>query len=79
MAITLKEAKRRYPQEWVAFKVEKEGKNVDDAQGQVLDHDKDRREIHRRLREKKIKEVYLTFAGPLIRPGYEVMFLCGKG
>ncbi|MBI3248945.1 MAG: hypothetical protein HYZ50_20785 [Deltaproteobacteria bacterium] len=78
MTLTLKEAKRRYPQEWLAFKVEKEGSSIDTMRGQVLEHDKDRREIHRRLREKKIKEVYLTFAGPLIRPGYEVMFRCGS-
>ncbi|MBI3301613.1 MAG: hypothetical protein HYZ72_06000 [Deltaproteobacteria bacterium] len=79
MTITLKEAKHLYPQEWIAFRVEKEGKEVDEAQGQVLDHHKDRREIHRRLRERAVKDAYITFAGPLIRPGYEVMFLCGSG
>ncbi|MBI3799448.1 MAG: hypothetical protein HY268_21085 [Deltaproteobacteria bacterium] len=78
MTITLKEAKGRYPQEWIAFRVEKEAKEVDDNRGHVLDHDRDRREVHRRLREKKVKEAYITFAGPLIRPGYAVMFLCDR-
>jgi hypothetical protein len=75
---TLKEAKQLYPQEWIAFYVEEEGEEVDEARGQVLDHHPDRREIHRRLRERGVREAYITFAGPLIRPGYEVMFLCGS-
>ena len=78
MAITLKDAKQLYSQEWIAFYVEEEGEEVDEVRGQVLDHHRDRREIHRRLRERGVKEVYITFAGPLIRPGYEVMFLCGS-
>ena len=78
MTITLKKAKQLYPQEWIAFCVEKEGTEVDDARGQVLDHHRDRREIHRRLRERAVKDVYITFAGPLIHPGYEVMFRCGS-
>lgn len=78
MKTTLKKAKQRYPQEWIAFLVEQEGEEVDNIRGRVLDHHRDRREIHRRLREKGIKEAYITFAGPLIRPGYEVMFQCGS-
>jgi hypothetical protein len=78
MAITLKEAKQLYPHEWIAFYVEEEGKEVDDVRGHVLDHHRDRREIHRRLRQRGVKEAYITFAGPLIRPGYEVMFVCGN-
>ena len=78
MAITLKEAKQIYPQEWIAFHVEEEKQDVDEVRGEVLDHHQDRREIHRRLRERGVKEAYITFAGPLIRPGYEVMFLCGN-
>lgn len=74
--MTLKEAKQRYPQEWIAFRVEKEEKDVDATCGQVLDHDKDRREVHRRLRKRKVKDAYITFAGPPIRPGYEAMFQC---
>ena len=79
MQMMLKKAKQLYPQEWLAFRVKKEGKEVDDARGEVLDHHKDRREIHRRLRKRAVKDAYITFAGPLIRPGYEVMFPCGSG
>lgn len=78
MTITLKEARQQYPQEWIAFRVEKEGKDVDETHGQVLEHDKDRREIHRRLRQRKVKNAYITFTGPPIRLGYEAMFQCAK-
>lgn len=78
MAITLKDAKRKYPQEWIAFVVEEEKEDVDETRGRVLYHHPDRREIHRRLREQGVKDAYITFAGPLIRPGYEVMFLCAS-
>lgn len=74
--MTLKEAKKLYSQEWIAFHVEEEKEDIEEARGKVLDHHIDRRELHRRLREWGVKEVYVTFAGPLIRPGYEVMFLC---
>jgi methylmalonyl-CoA mutase cobalamin-binding subunit len=78
VAITLKEAKQIYAQEWIAFFVEEEKADVDEIRGQVLDHHRDRREIHRRLREQGVKDAYITFAGPLIRPGYGVMFPCGS-
>ncbi len=76
MALTLNEAKALYPREWIAFQVEEEKENLEQALGQVLDHHADRRELHRRLRGCGVKEVYINFSGPLIRPGYEVMFLC---
>jgi len=41
--------------------------------GQVIAHNPDRRELHRELREKKAKRVYVTFAGPLVKPGYVVI------
>jgi len=76
--ITLKEAKKRYSREWIAFHVEEEKEEIEQAREKVLDHHINRRELHRRLRERGVKEVYITFAGPPIRPGYEVMFLCGR-
>ena len=75
---TLGRAKQRYAQEGIASKIEQEGKGIDEARGQVLDHDKDRRAVHQRLRARAVKDAYITFAGPLIRPGYEVMFSCGS-
>lgn len=50
MALTLNEAKALYPREWIAFQVEEEKENLEQALGEVLDHHADRRELHRRLR-----------------------------
>jgi hypothetical protein len=71
--ITLREAKEKYQGEWIAFLVHQDGKESE-LSGEILEHDFDRRELHKRLREKKIKKAYVTFAGELIKPGYEVMF-----
>jgi hypothetical protein len=41
--------------------------------GQVIAHNPDRRELHRELREKKVDRAYVTFAGPVVKPGYAVI------
>lgn len=71
--VSLKEAKEKFEGEWIAFliKTEDDGRPM----GEVLDHDKDKRTLHERLRQKKVKDAYITYAGPFVRPGYEVMFL----
>lgn len=74
MLQTLRDAKENYANEWIAFIVKKEKSEIDQLEGEVIEHDKDRRELHRRLRERNIENAYVTFAGPLIRPGYSVMF-----
>lgn len=70
--ISLEQAKQQYPGQWLAFLVAEET-----ASGEVLGHviasDPDRRELHRRLREKNVTRAYITFAGPLVRPGYAVI------
>ncbi|MDI6640728.1 MAG: hypothetical protein QME68_00245 [Elusimicrobiota bacterium] len=71
--ISITEAKEKFKDEWLAFVVKKKGSDGEIV-GEVLEHDKDKRAIHRRLREKKIKYAYITFAGPYVRPGYEIMF-----
>jgi len=68
---TLKEAKKKFEKEWIAFLVKEE---IPEISGKVLDHDKDKHALHKRLREKKIKYAYITYTGPYIRPGYEVLF-----
>ena len=68
---TLKEAKEKYKEEWIAFLVKEETPEIS---GEVLDHDKDKHALHKRLREKKVKYAYITYTGPYIRPGYEVLF-----
>jgi hypothetical protein len=74
MKQTLKQAKKKYPGEWLAFLVTDEGDKPDELIGEVLIHKKDRREVHEQLRRKKVKNAYITYAGPLIKPGYSVMF-----
>lgn len=74
MKQTLKRAKENHPGEWIAFIVKQEKDEIDQLEGEVIEHDRDRRQLHSRLRERNIKSAYVTFAGPLIRPGYSVMF-----
>lgn len=71
--MTLKEAKEIFKEEWIAFFI-KEERPGGEILGEVLEHHKDKRELHRRLREKKVRDAYITFAGPYIKPGYEAMF-----
>lgn len=73
--VTLEEAKRRHAGEWVAFLV------VDELPsgallGHVLAHNPDRRELHRELRERKVAHAYVTFAGPVLKPGYTAILPC---
>ena len=65
---------KKYAGEWIAFVVKEEKDEIEKLEGEVIEHHKDRRELHKRLRERNIKNAYITFAGPLIKPGYSVMF-----
>lgn len=70
----LDKVKEKYEGEWIAFLV------VDEApegklKGRLIAHHQDRRSLHKILRKKKIKGAYVTFAGPLIKPDYAVLFL----
>lgn len=71
--ITLSEAKQQYHGEWIAFLIQQDGRDKE-IFGEILEHDFDKRELHNKLRNKKIKEAYITFAGPVVKPGYEVLF-----
>jgi len=71
--ITLSEAKKQYAGEWIAFLIQHDGRDKE-ISGEILEHDLDKRTLHNRLRNKKIKEAYITFAGPVVKPGYEVLF-----
>ena len=70
--VNLEEAKRQYGGQWLAFLVAEETP-MGDLLGQVIAHHPDRRELHRELREKKIARAYVTFAGPIVKPGYAVI------
>ncbi|MBI4723012.1 MAG: hypothetical protein HY769_08490, partial [Candidatus Stahlbacteria bacterium] len=57
---TLKEAKKKFKGEWLAFLVKEEAPEVS---GEVLEHNKDRNVIHKKLRQKRVKYAYITYAG----------------
>ena len=69
---SLEEAKREYAGQWLAFLVVEE-MPTGELLGQVIAHNPDRRELHRELREKKVDGAYVTFAGPVVKPGYAVI------
>lgn len=58
----IKQLKKKYKGEWIALK-----------NGKVVAHDFDRRELHKKVRAKRLKGVYITFAGPAVKPGYGVI------
>ncbi|MCK4764765.1 MAG: hypothetical protein KAW12_21380 [Candidatus Aminicenantes bacterium] len=67
----LEEAKKKYHGEWIAFQVSKESEN---PEGNVLLHQKNRREFDKKLLKSGIKNVYITFAGPVIPGEYSIFF-----
>jgi len=76
--ISREQAKQRYAGQWLAFLVTEETP-TGELWGQLLAHNPDRRELHRELREKKVERAYITFAGPVVKPGYAVILGGGSG
>ena len=70
--VSLRALKQQYAGQWLAFLVDQETPGGD-LLGQMIAHNLDRRELHRELREKKVERVYVTFAGPVVKPGYTVI------
>jgi len=70
--VSIEKAKEQYAGEWVAFLVTEE-MPTGELLGRVIGHHPDRRELHRELREKKVDRAYVTFAGPVVKPGYAVI------
>jgi len=70
--VSLEQVKQRYAGQWLAFLVLEETP-AGELLGQVIAHNRDRRELHRELREKKVQRAYVTFAGPVVKPGYAVI------
>lgn len=68
MTEKIQKLKEKYRGEWLAVKVKEKLEN-----GNLIAHNKDRRMLHKKLREKKIKGVYITYAGPIIKHGYSVI------
>lgn len=67
----LTEAKRLYQGEWIAFHVKDD---VEDPDGEVILHNKDRRAFDRRLLELELTDLYISFAGPAVPDGYAAIF-----
>lgn len=70
--VSLKQVKQQYAGQWLAFLVSEETP-TGELLGELIAHNPDRRELHRELREKKVKRAYITFAGPVVKPGYAVI------
>jgi hypothetical protein len=70
--VSLEKAKQEFAGQWLAFLVTEEIP-TGDLLGQVIAHNPDRRELHKELREKKVDRAYVTFAGPVVKPGYAVI------
>ena len=70
--VSIEKAKQEYAGQWLAFLVSEE-MPTGELLGQVIAHNPDRRDLHRELREKKVDRAYVTFAGPVVKPGYAVI------
>jgi len=70
--VSLEKAKQQYAGQWLAFLVTEETP-TGELLGRVITHNHDRRELHKELREKKVDRAYITFAGPVVKPGYAVI------
>jgi len=70
--VNLQQVKQQYPGQWLAFLVTEETP-TGELLGQLLARNPDRRDLHRELREKKVERAYVTFAGPVVKPGYTVI------
>lgn len=70
--VSLEQMKQQYAGQWLAFMVSEETP-AGELLGQLIAHNRDRRELHQELREKKVERAYVTFAGPVVKPGYAVI------
>ena len=75
--VSLDEAKHQYPGESLAFLVTEELPSGE-VLGRLIAHNPDRRELHRQLRERNVRHAYVTFAGPVTRPGYTAILACAS-
>lgn len=67
----LEEAKVIYRGEWIAFRALED---VENPEGEVLLHNKDRRTFDRELLERGLTDLYITFAGPPVPEGFGTLF-----
>ena len=70
--VSLEQVKQQYAGQWLAFLVSEETP-AGELLGRLIAHNPDRRELHRELRDNKVERAYVTFAGPVVKPGYAVI------
>ena len=68
--MNIKDLKAKHKDEWLAIKVTKE-KEGEPLEGELLDHDKDKRELYSRLMKSDIRSVFTLYSGEIIKKGYE--------
>ncbi|KYK30871.1 MAG: hypothetical protein AYK19_04405 [Theionarchaea archaeon DG-70-1] len=71
--MNLEELKKKYEREWIALKILEEDKTGNILECELIAHNREKTKLHKELREKEVKDAYITFAGEL-EPGYVVMF-----
>ena len=69
----LEEAKEKFQGQWIAFH-SYGSEQEPNPEGKVLLHKKNRREFDNELLRRKIKDVYITYAGPPLPQGYSAFF-----
>jgi hypothetical protein len=70
--------KRKYKGEWLAIEVTQES-NGEPVKGKLILHNKDRDGIWEKIELSQGKEIYVTYAGPLVEKGYAVAFCVVSG
>lgn len=71
--MNLEDLKKKYEREWIALKILKEDETGNIIECELIAHNRERAKLHKELREKDVKDAYVTFAGEL-EPEYAVMF-----
>jgi len=69
--VKLEEAKALHPGEWIAFRALEENGN---PEGEVVLHNKDRWAFDKELLARELRDVYITFTGPVVPEGYGTLF-----
>lgn len=67
----LSEALELLKDQWIAFRI---GSDEEDPEGVVVLHDADREAFRRELHARKIRGVYITYAGDVLPEGYAALF-----
>ncbi len=70
--MNLEQLRKEYGREWIALRILKEDKTGNILECELIAHNREKAKLHKELREKEVKDAYITFAGEL-EPGYVVM------